>query len=123
VKTKRLLSPFDLNRPENIIKGFLYPNVEANQIDSFLEIKTEKEWRVGMVVYIGMEISENDVFAEIVDSGKKIESVEHLLHNIEEYLRQVNKFKIGDIIGIKPMKESFELIKLEKPPRPKSKLP
>lgn len=65
-----------------------------------------------------MEISKNDVFARTVDSGKKIKYVDGLLNSIEDYLEQINNFKIGDIVGINPLENGkFELMKLKKPPR------
>ncbi|MEZ5427523.1 MAG: hypothetical protein R2747_14720 [Pyrinomonadaceae bacterium] len=76
-----------------------------------------------MVVFVGTEISENDVFAKILDSGQKIKSVELLLRNLEDYLHQTNNFKLGDMIGVKPSTDGFELIKLDKSDRGKNKLP
>lgn len=120
---KKILAPFDLTKPEKKINGFLYPNIDAKNVNSFLEINTDKEWEVGMVVFVGREISKNDVFAKIVDSGKKIKSVNGLLNSIEDYLGQVSTYKIGDVIGIKSTIDGFKLIKLEQPQRAKVKLP
>lgn len=118
-----MLAPFDLEKPDKNIRGFLYPNLDADQVNSFLEISKGKEWFAGMVVYTGIEITKHDVFAKIVDSGKKIKSVNDLLVNLEEYLNQITLFKIGDIVGIKPAGNGFELIKLKKPQRARRKLP
>ncbi len=118
MKTKKVLAPFDLNNPRKKIKGFLCPNIDEEGVNSFLEIDTNKEWNIGRVAFIGMEISKNDVFARIVDSGKKIKSVDGLLNTIEDYIEQISNFKIGDVVGIKSLENgNFELIKLQKPPR------
>lgn len=116
MKTKRILAPFDMNKPDKIYKGILYPNVDAKQFDSFLNISTGEKWELGMVVFVGREITQNDLFAKIVDSGKKVKSVVELLQVIENYLEKLNNFKIGDIVGIKHGNNKFELIKISKPP-------
>lgn len=121
--TRKTLVPFDRASPDRRIKGFLYPNVDTKPIASFLEIGTSRQWEAGMVVFVGREISKDDVFAKIVDSGKTISSVRELLDIIQEFLGQVNNFKIGDVIGIKPKGDGFELVKLAKPQKSKSKLP
>ena len=72
-----------------INKGFLYPDVDAEDMGSFLEIAAGKQWEVGMVVLVGRKLLKNDVFAKIVGSGKKTKSVEVLLNSIEDYLRHV----------------------------------
>lgn len=123
METKKILVPFDLQNPDKKINGFLYPNINLEQIDTFHEINKGKEWKTGMIVLVNQPITTNDVFAKIVDSGKKINSVNDLLNHIENYLEQVSKFKIGDIIGIEPLNNSFKLIKMEKPPRRVAKLP
>lgn len=121
--TRKTLVPFDLINPDRSISGFLYPNVEKNPISSFLEIKTGKEWAAGMVVLVGREISKEDIFAKIVDSGKEVFSVRGLLSSLDDYLHQVATFKIGDVLGVKSSSDGFELIKLDRPARPHSRLP
>jgi hypothetical protein len=123
MKTRKLLAPLDLTKPNIKNTGFLYPNITSEQMNFFVELNSDKKWEFGMVVFIGSEISTNDVFAKIVNSGKKINSVSILLSHIEEYLRQVNLYKIGDIVGIKSLNNGFELIKIELPKKQKNKLP
>jgi hypothetical protein len=120
--TKKILAPFDLEKSDKKITGYLYPNFDVEQINSFLEISKSKEWKTGMVVFTGKEITKNDLFAKIVDSGKKVKSVNDLLKNLESYLNQIRSFKIGDIIGIKPIEDGFELVKLKRPQKIKRKL-
>ncbi|MBP6002378.1 MAG: hypothetical protein KA746_02980 [Pyrinomonadaceae bacterium] len=121
--SKKMLTPYDPLEPEKAINGFLYPNIDVIGMDSFLEIDTGQKWEVGLVVFVGKELSKNDVFAKIVDSGKKVDYVKELLDIIEDYLRQVSAFKIGDIVGIRSSKRGFELIKLEKPQKAATTMP
>ena len=118
MRTKKMLIPFDIKQPRKKLNGFLYPSIDKTEVNSFLEIDTNKEWNVGRVVFTGIEISKNDVFARIVDSGKKIKSVDDLLSTIEDYIKQISNLKIGDIVEIKPLENGkFELLKLLKSPR------
>ncbi len=118
MKTKKMLIPFDAKQPRKRFNGFLCPNIDKEEMDSFLEIDTNKEWRLGRVAFVGIEISKSDVFARIVDSGKKIKSVDGLLSVIEDYLGQMSNLKIGDVVEIKPQENGkFELLKLQKSPR------
>ena len=121
--TKKMLAPFDFNNPDKSINGFLYPNIDEEHINSFLEINKGKKWKTGMVVFVGREVSKNDIFAKIIDSRKKIKSVSNTLELIQKYINQVKQYKIGDILAIKSSSDGFELIKLERPKRPKSKIP
>lgn len=112
--TKKLISPIDLEQPNKIIKGFLYPNFDSEKINSFIELSKEKEWKTGIIVFTGKDINKSELFAKIVDSGKKIKSVNDLLHKLENYLTQIKSFKIGDIVGIKETNNGFEIFKIEK---------
>lgn len=88
-----------------------------------MEIKTGKEWFYGYVVYVGIELSKNEVYAKIVDSGKKIASVEFLLDSLDDYLKQLNECKIGEIVRIKSTNNGFKLTKCKKPKINMKKLP
>lgn len=116
MNTKRkILAPIDLSNPARKTKGFLYYN-PFDTLSAFTELQSGKTWALGMVVLKGGGIDKNDLFKEIVDSGKKIESVQTLLEYLEEYLTQVSKFKIGDFVGVQINGNEFQLIKLKRPP-------
>jgi hypothetical protein len=112
--TKKILVPYDLDNPKKDYNVFLYPNINSLQNNSFIEIGKDKEWKVGRVVFVGKTITKNDVFAKIVDSGVRIESVNKLLHQLDEYLNQISSFKIGDIVGIRYVENSFDLFNYKK---------
>ena len=104
MKSKKILVPIDIENPEKIINDFLYPEISKNTT-SLLGIKNKKEWKYGMVVYKGSGITENDLFAKIVDAKTKIESVNELLNNLIIYLEKVKDFSIGNIIYIERIDE------------------
>jgi hypothetical protein len=99
MKSKKILVPIDIDNPEKIISGILYPKISNNK-PSLLEVKNGKEWKYGMVVYKGGGITENDLFAKIVDAKTKIASVKQLLNSLVIYLEKINDFSIGNIVYI-----------------------
>ncbi len=123
MKTRKLLAPYDLQNPSKKINSFLYPDIDSNQNNFFTDIKSQKKWEAGIVVFIQSDISKNDFFAKIVDSGKAIESVNVLLESLDNYFEQISSFKVGDVIGLQSLENGFELIKLKKPSRRKRHIP
>jgi hypothetical protein len=123
ISTRKMLAPFDPEQPDKVIKGFLYPNIDSESTGSFEQIGTGKKWSAGIVVLVGREITKEDIFAKIVDSGRQASVINVLLESLDVYLQQINEHRIGDIVGLRSSTNGFELIKLEKPPRSISKLP
>src|SRR5215216_5570838 len=101
LKTKKMLAPVDIEFPNKDIQGFLCPKKGENIINSFFEIGSGKEWKYGRVVYVGKEISESDISARILASGKQAES--DLSKIISLYIEQINSYKIGTVVFIKPV--------------------
>jgi hypothetical protein len=60
------------------------------------------------VVYVGREISDQEVFAKIVDAGFKIESVENQRKKIVELLNLLQSVKVGHNVEME--NESFRQI-------------
>ncbi len=54
------------------------------------------------------------MFAKLVDSGRKIESVDQTMANLAAYVQQLGSFKIGNVLSIvrKDGEPGFELIKI-----------
>ena len=117
--TRKILVPIDIENPEKIIKDFLYPKPTQNGL-VLTGIKTDKKWEFGMVILTG-EKNENDIFKQIVDSGKKISSVEHLLCVLKDYVSVIPNYKIGNILKIKnkelPLEFSIEYQRLTRKPK------
>lgn len=114
VMARKLLVPLDLADPDRRVGGFLCPNVADKEIRSFFEISSGEEWAAGMVVFIGVEISKHDLLEKISNSVRAIISLDHLLESIDEYLGQLEAFRIGDFIAIQATPRGFELLKLKK---------
>lgn len=79
----------------------------------FLGLESGKIYKFGLVVYIGKDINENDVFAKLMDSGQKIPDVKKTLSRIAIYLGELKKFKIGNVLSIAFDESSnkFQLVK------------
>ncbi|UII32810.1 hypothetical protein LVD17_03055 [Fulvivirga ulvae] len=99
MKTRKIIVPIDLEKPEKKISDFLYPKL-SNEGAKFFQVSKEKEWRYGLVILKGGGITENDLFARIVDAKIKIESVDGLLNTLKAYLEKIKEFSIGNIVCI-----------------------
>ena len=67
---------------------------------SLLGVKTKKIRVLGLVVFTGKDLSPNDLFAWLVDTGRKIDSVDETRKDISEYLEVVSSQRIGDVVMI-----------------------
>ena len=94
-----MLVPFDEKFPGKKVNDFIYPHIDKSET-SFVGIKKPKLWTKGMVVYTGVDITANDIFAKIAGSGKKIDSADNLIDNLQTYVAQLSEFKIGNILEI-----------------------
>ncbi|MEM7487382.1 MAG: hypothetical protein AAF348_19405 [Bacteroidota bacterium] len=112
MKSRKVIVPIDIENPDKKINDFLYPKLTNDGV-SFFRVSNEKEWKYGMIVLKGGGVTENDLFAKIVDAKTKIESVDKLLDTLKIYLEKVREFSIGNIIYIEPNDnhEGFELRK------------
>jgi hypothetical protein len=108
---KKMLAPFEEKFPGKKINDFIYPHVDKSET-TFVGIKKTKHWTKGMVVYTGVDITANDIFAKIVDAGKKIDSIDNLMDNLQTYVTQLSAFKIGNILEIE--KDEFCSFRLKK---------
>lgn len=111
MQTRKLIAPIDLKKPDRNIRDFAYPAFIDNTWH-LVGFNSGKIWQYGMIVFIGTAVTENDLFARIVDSGRKIESVRALLESLVELSIQVNNFKIGNVVEVIAKEEGgFEIIK------------
>lgn len=112
MKSKKIIVPIDLENPSKKINDVLYPKITDDKV-SLVGVNTQKEWEYGMIILKGGGVTENDLFAKIVDSKIKIESVNKLLETLENYLKKVNDFSIGNVVYIEKS-NSLEKFSLKK---------
>jgi hypothetical protein len=97
--TKNLLVLFDPAQPESQTSDFLIPWNQDNQ-QVLIGLKSGKTATFGMVVYIGSSITEYDLFARLVDSGKEITSVDGIMDLLRSYVGALQSLKIGNVARI-----------------------
>lgn len=97
--TKKILAAFDPKRPDTKSSDFLVPVIEDGK-PVFIGLKSKKVVQFGTVVFVGRELSANDVFARLVDTGRKIESVSKCLADLETYLQAVSSQRLGDVLVV-----------------------
>jgi len=118
VTTKKILVAYDPSKPEVPSSDFLAPVLEESY-PRFLGLRSRKVILAGMMVYLGRDVTVNDLFAKLVDTGCRIESVDQTLKNIEAYLRMLQEYRIGNILAIEPSAAEpcgFQLRKLANTP-------
>jgi hypothetical protein len=98
-QTKKLLVPFDLSRPEWNPNEFLVPWFDQQRC-YFRSLRNGNAFELGKIVYIGKAISENDLFAKLVDGGTIISDVESTLTTLRSYIDELQLFKIGNIVQL-----------------------
>lgn len=116
MKTKKLLVAFDESKPDGGAGDFLAVVYEQGT-PHLLGLRTNRFWRSGRMVYIGKEITANDLLAKLINTGRNIESVERALSVLEDYVQQLQDFRIGNLLGMEPdVSTGFRLVKLADSP-------
>ena len=113
MSTKKLLRAYDESKPESGRSDFLTVLLDG-QNPVLFGLKSRRICQSGTIVFIGREIIANDIFARLVESGRKIPNVKQTLETIEAYVQQLGNFKVGNVVTVAPKSESpgFELVKL-----------
>jgi hypothetical protein len=122
MNTRKLLVTYDESKPTSGIGDFLAVVFEGTT-PVFLGLKSRRAYKLGRMVFVGKEIAAKDIFAKLVDSGYKIENVDQTLKNLAAYVRQLESFKIGNVVTITPKngEPGFELVKVGEMPKSESR--
>ena len=124
--TKKLLVSFDPNRPEAKSGDFLAPVCDGER-PRFLGLESGKLHDYGLVVFVHREVTVNDVFARLVDTGRKIDSADRVLAELGAYLEMFRDYRIGDVLELRATpggSVGFTLSKTDMKARgPRTKLP
>ena len=115
-KTKKLLVNYDPQSPDARSKDFLIVVWNQNT-PHFLGLKSRALCKLGLLVYVGRDVSANDIFAKLADSGRPIKDVDETVKLIDKYLESLQKFKIGDILSVASdltAPDAFMLVKAAK---------
>jgi len=117
-ETKKLLVAFNPEQPKTPSSDFLIP-FQAEGRTILYGMKSGHEHMYGLMIYVGRAITENDLFAKLVDSGTKIESVDETVSLLRQYIEKLQSLHIGNVVRIQASHSgtsSFELELVAKTP-------
>jgi len=117
MSTNKLLVAYGESKP-TAGRGDFLAVVFEETIPVFLGLKSHCIYKFGRMVFLGKEITTEALFAKLVETGRKIESVDRALKTTTAYVHQLEMFKIGNVITIESKKNDagFELIKVAEMP-------
>ncbi len=116
--TKKLLVTFDQAKPDGGAGDFLVPVREEGR-PRFVGLRSGKAADLGRMVFVGKEVTVNDLFAKLVDSGHKVGSVDQTVGMLGDYLEMLQEHKIGNVIEIQAVAggtSRFRLVKVANTP-------
>ncbi len=122
MKTKKMPVSVSHGKFKSKSKEFIIPFTGGDR-EGFVGIESGKAAQYGLITYIGKDVTVNDIFAKLVDSGQKISNVEASIALFSDFIEQIQQFKVGNIIGISYSKEGigFKLVKEANRPSKKQK--
>lgn len=118
ITTKKLLVAFASSKASPRSGDFLAPINDSTGLFLF-GLRSKKNSEQGMMVYLGKEITVNDIAAKLVDSGRKIENVAQTIGALEAYIQMLQEYRIGNILAIEPCADApcgFRLKKIADSP-------
>ena len=110
MKTKKILTSISYKNFNSQLEEFIVPSFN-NEL-SLIGVTSGNISEYGMVVFVGKEIGPNDIFSKLVESGQQINDIAKAFDMINKYIEELQEFKIGNVISIKPNgKDCFKLFK------------
>jgi hypothetical protein len=98
-KTKKLLAAFDVTKPDARPGELVVPWVE-NGLLTLIGLRSGVEYSHGVVVHVGREVTEQDVFSALVDGGRNFVDVDQCLGCIRRFLSVIPEHKIGTVVRL-----------------------
>jgi len=107
--TKKMLVAVNLGECGTHKYEFLIPRLDGDDTDAFLGIDSGNSAEFGAVSYTGVDLVAETLFSRYIDSGGMVPDVDRALRLLDDYLRQIKTFKIGNVLGIRRIDNGFEL--------------
>ncbi len=111
--TKKLLVAFDPSKSAAATGDFVVPILEADAV-AFFGLRSKKASALGVMVYVGKEVTVNDLFAKLVDTGRKIPDVDRTVGMLSDYVSRLDEHKIGNVVAIETTAEEPGGFRLKK---------
>ena len=97
LKTKKFIVALRKDGRASSSSGFVIPSPDGSPC--FIDIKNGKMHDFANIVYIGVEITESDVFEQMNDSIREMQSTKKSVNSLFE---QISNFKIGNVLKVLP---------------------
>lgn len=97
-KTKKMPVSISYGDFKTKASEFLVPSPYIDK--SLIGIKSGKEYLYGVISFIGIEISINDIIKKMECNGISIEDINIYEDKLNRYIDQIYKYKISNIISI-----------------------
>ena len=97
VTTKKFPVSFKQNSPSSSRAEFVIPILENPLKNEFIGLKSGQNHEMGAISFIGVEIDSNEVLSKLKVTPKNPERARHI---IEDFMMQLQNFKIGNVISI-----------------------
>jgi hypothetical protein len=110
---RKLLVSFDPSVPEGSNGGFVVPIAEDDKVFLF-DLKSKRQTEYAVMVFVGRDITVNDLFAKLVDSGRYISDVEKTVSMLSQYVESLVNFKIGNVLSVNNASPYDGIINLKK---------
>lgn len=123
--TKKLLAAYDVEHAEARPGELLVPWMEGGRL-GLIGMKSGRIYSYGTVVHVGREVSEQDVFARLVDAGRHFADLDQGMAIIGRYVRLMPDKKIGSVVRLADQDQGagdFELESIKVERTSKSRLP
>lgn len=99
-ESKKILVAFDPDKLDKSSSDFLVPvKNESGEIE-FLGTRSKKTIRYGTVILTSRAVTENDLFAKLVDTGRKVSNVADAIDTLGRFLDAMKTVKIGNVVEV-----------------------
>jgi hypothetical protein len=105
INTRKILVPIDIKDPSRRIRDTLYLDETGVEGLEFKGIRKGKNWSFGMVI-LTSSLNGNMLYEEVERHNPDLSINLDLLN---QYLKQVNNFKIGNIIQLQASENRFNI--------------
>ena len=89
---------------------FVIPSLSTRDRNAFIGLKSGRERDFGVISFIGRKIDADDVISKLKKESKNIDSSRRI---INEYIKQLQTFKIGNVISIQYNDDGTFILKKE----------
>ncbi len=117
MNTKKLPVPIEL-RSGRVKREFLIPFMWGENSSGFMGIETAKRYPHGTLVYVGVPVSAEEVIDRLLEKNRLLRDRSECVPIIEQFLGELQKYKIGNVLSISYSKAGEFSIKkeMETPP-------